>query len=110
MYLRVLIDRPTDLFDKIRIFLVTTFEHVVSIGICRKELGNFVCGDALQLYKFHEIVIAVLANPLPMQVILIGCYANSLRNIGSVRLSGRNEMEEAFHSKGTLQPVVTYYN
>ena len=72
MHLRVPIDRPVDFFYKVRIFLVTTFEHVVPIGICREELCNFVCGKALVLCKFHEIVVTVLANLLPMQVVLIG--------------------------------------
>jgi len=73
MHLRVPIDRPLDFLDKIRIFLVTSFEHVVPIGICREELGNLVIGEALGLCKFHKIIVAVLANPLPMQVVLIGC-------------------------------------
>jgi len=73
VHLGVPIDRPVDFFDKIRIFLVTTFEHMVPIGICREELGNFVGGEALGLCKFHEIIVAVLANPLPMQVVLIDC-------------------------------------
>jgi len=110
VHLGVPIDRPVDVFDKHRIFLITTFEHVVPIGICREELGNFVCREALGLCKFHKIVVAVFANPLPMQVVLIGCYANSFRDIGGIGLSGRIEMEETFHGKGTLQPVVRHHN
>jgi len=41
--------------------LVTILEHVVPIGICREELGNFIDGEALGLCKFHEIIVAVLA-------------------------------------------------
>jgi len=52
--------------------LVTIFEHVVPIGICREELGNFSGGEALRLCKFHEIVVTVLANPLSMQIVLVG--------------------------------------
>jgi len=71
--LGVPIDRPVDLRVKIRILPITTLNHVVPIGICREELGNFVYGEALRLCKFHEIVVAVLGNPLQMQVVLIGC-------------------------------------
>jgi len=73
VHLGVPIDGPVDFFGKIRILLVTIFEHVVPVGICSEELGNFVGGEALGLCKFHEIVVPVLANPLPMQVVLIGC-------------------------------------
>jgi len=38
VYLGVPIDRPVDFFDKIRIFFVSTFEHVVTICIFREEL------------------------------------------------------------------------
>jgi len=73
VHLGVPIDRPVDFFDKIRIFLVTTFEHVFPVGICMEELENFVGREALGLCKSHEIILAVLANPLPMQVVLIDC-------------------------------------
>jgi len=66
VHLGIPIDGPVDFFDKIWILLVTIFEHVVPVGICREELGNFVGGEALGLCKFHKIVVAVLANPLPM--------------------------------------------
>jgi len=55
------------------ILLVTTFEHVVLVGIYREEMGNFVAGEALGLFKLHEIILTVLANPLLMQIVLIGC-------------------------------------
>ena len=73
MHLKVPIDGPVDLFDKLRILLVTTFEHVVPVGICREEVRYFVGGEALGLCKFHEIIVTVLANPLPVQIVLIGC-------------------------------------
>jgi len=73
VHLRVPIDRPVDFLGKIRILLVTTFEHVVQVAICREELGNFVGGEALGLCKFYKIIVTVLANPLPMQIVLIGC-------------------------------------
>jgi len=73
VHLRVPIDRPVDLLDKIWILLETTFEHVVPVGICMKELGNFVGREALGLCKFHEIIVTVLANPLLMQIVLTGC-------------------------------------
>jgi len=73
MDLRVPIDGPVDFFDKFRILLVTTFEHVVPVGICREELGNFVGGEALGLCKFHKIIVTVLTNPLIIQIVLIGC-------------------------------------
>ena len=73
VHLGVPIDRPVDFFDKIRILLVTTFEHVVPVGICRGEPGTFVGGEASGLCNFHEIIVTVLANTLPMQVVLIGC-------------------------------------
>jgi len=73
MHLGVPIDRFVDLLGKIRILLVTTFEHVVPIDICREEVGNFVGGEALGLCKFQEIIVTVLASQLPMQVVLIGC-------------------------------------
>ena len=66
MDLEVPIDGTVDFVDKFGILLITTFEHVVTIGICGEELGNFVCGEALALCKFHEILVGVLANPLPM--------------------------------------------
>jgi len=72
VYLRVPINRPVDIFDKFSILLVTTFEHVVPVGICKEELGNFISGEALGLCKLHEIVVTVLANPLLMQIVLIG--------------------------------------
>jgi len=73
VHLGVPIDMPLDIFDKIRILLVTIFEYVVPIGICREELGNFVGGETLGLCKPHEIIVTVLANSLPMQIVLIGC-------------------------------------
>ena len=73
MHLGVPIDGPVDFFDKFRILLVTTLEHVVPVGICREELGNFVGGKALGLCQLHKIIVTVLANQLPMQLILIGC-------------------------------------
>jgi len=73
VHLGVAIDRPVDFFDKIRILLVTIFKHVVPIGICREELGNFVGGETLGLCKLHEIIVTVLGNPMPMQIVLIGC-------------------------------------
>jgi len=94
IHLKVPIDRPVDLFDKFRILLVTTFEHMVPNGICREEVGNFVCGEALGLCELHESVVAVLANPLPMEIVRIGCEAHSLRNIGSIGFSGRSVIEE----------------
>jgi len=73
VHLEVPINGLVDFFDKFRILLVTTFEHVVPVGICRKELGNFVGEEALGLCQLHEIIVTVLANPLPMQIVLIGC-------------------------------------
>jgi len=73
VHFRVPIDGPVDFFDKVRILLVTTFEHVVPVGICREEVRNCVCGEALGLCKPHLIIITVLANPLLMQIVLIGC-------------------------------------
>jgi len=66
VHYRVPIDGPVNFFDQIRILLITTFKHMVPIGICREALGNFVCGEALGLCKFHKIVVTVLTNPLPM--------------------------------------------
>jgi len=45
VHLRVPIDRLVNFINKIRILLVTTFEHMVPIGICRKKLGVFIYGD-----------------------------------------------------------------
>jgi len=73
VHLRVPINRPVDFFDKFRILLLTTFEHVVLVGICREELANFVGGEVLGLCKLHEIIVTVFANPLPMQIVLISC-------------------------------------
>jgi len=73
VHLGVPIDGPVDFVDKIRILLVTIFKHVVPVGICREKLGNFVGGEALGMCKLHEIIVTVLANPLPMQIVLIGC-------------------------------------
>ena len=53
VHLGVPIDGPVDFFDKIRIILVTIFEHVVPIGICRENLRNFVGGESLGLYNLH---------------------------------------------------------
>jgi len=73
VHLEVPIDVAVDFFDKIRILLVTTFGHVVPVGMCREELGNLVGGEALGLCKLHETIVTVLANPLPLQVVLVGC-------------------------------------
>jgi len=53
VHLKVPIDAPVDFFDKFRILLITTSEHVVPVGICREELGNIVGGETLELCKFH---------------------------------------------------------
>jgi len=73
VHLVVPINGFVDFLGKIRILLGSNFEHEVPIGICREELGNFFGGEALGLCKFHEIIVTVLANPLPMQVVLISC-------------------------------------
>ena len=72
VYLAVPINGPVHFFDKFGILLVTTFEHVDPVGICRQELGNLVGGEALGLCEFLELIVAVLANPLPLQIVLIG--------------------------------------
>jgi len=64
---------PVDFSDRVRILLVTTFEHVVPVGISRKELGNFIGGETLGLCKFYEIIVTVLTNLLPMLILLIAC-------------------------------------
>jgi len=73
MHLEVSIDRPVDIFNKIRFLLVTTFEHIFPIGICWEELEDFICREALGLCKLNKIIVAILANLLPMQVVLFGC-------------------------------------
>jgi len=73
-------------------------------------LRDFGSGEVLRLWKFYEIVIAVLANPLPIQVVLIGYEGNSFRNIGGIRLSSRIEIEETFNSNVALQLVVRHHN